>query len=247
MNTDNEREAISLTLDFNYYFSHLDAFPIPGFFDGVNYPHEVLERVNPMLNELLNEHDVHEMRGISKGNSTFHGCYFIDEGTIVYNDVTIIGPVYIGKNCEIMPGVILRPYTIIGDNCVIGHDCEIKHTVAFNGAKLQSGAFVGDSVIGKSARVGSGVIIANRKFNQSNATARNESGKIDLGTSFFGCVLGDNARLGANSVTQPGTHIGPYTWVYPMTCVRGFIPRQKRVYHERSIVMEDNDAIDLKP
>jgi bifunctional UDP-N-acetylglucosamine pyrophosphorylase/glucosamine-1-phosphate N-acetyltransferase len=69
---------------------------------------------------------------------------------------------------------------------------------------------------------------------------------IELGDSYFGLILGDFARLGANCVTQPGTHIGPYTWVYPMTNVRGFIPREKRVFHPQAVEMTDNGIVDLK-
>ena len=235
--------------NFSYYFEHPDAFPFPGFFDGMEKPWEPLEKVNAFLDEWLTQRDVHEMHGIAKSpHIHFYGCYYVGEGTVIYNDVTIMGPVYIGKNCEIMPGSIIRPNTIIGDNCVLGHCSEVKHSVVMNGAKIQSTSFCGDCVVGKSARIGSGVITANRKFDQSNATIRGNDGeKIDLGSSFFGCILGDNSRLGANSVTQPGTHIGAYTWVYPMTCVRGFIPREKRVYHAREFVFEDNEVLELKP
>ena len=32
-----------------------------------------------------------------------------------------------------------------------------------------------------------------------------------------------------------------------MTNVRGFIPKEKRVYHPREVVMEDNGIVELKP
>lgn len=235
-----------MVTDIGYYFSHFDKFPIPGFFEGMKHPWEPLAKVNEVLEELLVKPDVKENLGKCLGQCDFYGNYFIDEGTVIYNGVTIIGPVYIGKNCEIMPGAIIRPNTIIGDNCVLGHCSEVKHCVVFNGAKIQSTSFAGDCVIGKSARIGSGAITANRKFDQSNVTVKTEDGSIDLGTGFFGCILGDNSRLGANAVTQPGTHIGQYTWIYPATNVRGFIPSRKRVFHDRPIVMLDNEVHDLK-
>ncbi|MFB0920796.1 MAG: UDP-N-acetylglucosamine pyrophosphorylase, partial [Oscillospiraceae bacterium] len=131
--------------------------------------------------------------------------------------------------------------------CSVGHGSEVKHCVMFGGSKVASLVFAGDSVLGASARIGSGVITANRKFNQTNATLKVEGEKVDLGDSFFGCILGDSSRLGANSVPQPGTHIGPHTWIYPLTNVRGFIPACKRVYHESKLVMEENEIVELKP
>ena len=232
----------------SYYFKKLDKFPFPDFFDGLSETYEILAKMKPFLKELLTDKGVCEMRGEVRGSGPeFHGNYFVGEGTVIYNDVTIIGPVYIGRDCEILPGAIIRPNTIIADRCSIGHGSEIKRCVMFEGSKVASLAFAGDCVLGASARIGSGVITANRKFNQSNATVKIDGEKIDLGDSYFGTMLGDSSRLGANAVSQPGTHIGPNTWIYPLTNVRGFIPEEKRVYHTRDIVMEENEVIELKP
>ena len=238
-----------MSIEIGYYFEHLDAFPFPGFFDDLETPAQILVRAKTFLKALLTDPDVKEMRGtlLAPDSVHFYGNYSIGEGTKIYNDVTIIGPVYIGKNVEILPGAVIRPNTIISDGCSIGHGSEVKHCVLFGGAKVASLAFAGDCVLGKSARIGSGVITANRKFDQSNATLKLDGERIDLGDSFFGCILGDSSRLGANSVTQPGTHIGPHSWVFPSTNVRGFIPREKQVYHQRETVFKDNAVIELKP
>jgi len=238
---------MSLALD--YYFSNLDKFPFPvDWFAGMTRAAEILEKAKPFLQELLVGPDVKENRGTMKGEPpSFYGNYFIDEGTVIYNGVTIIGPVYIGKNVEILPGAVIRPGTIISDGCNVGQGSEVKNSVLFGGAKVASLAFVGDSVLGKSARIGSGVITANRKFDQTNAKIKIEGENHDLGTDFFGCVLGDNARVGANSVPQPGTHIGPNTWIFPLTTVRGFIPREKRVMAKAELEMTENAVLELKP
>ena len=117
----------------------------------------------------------------------------------------------------------------------------------FGGAKVASLSFAGDCVLGASARIGSGVITANRRFDQKNVILKAKGEVTDLLDSFFGCILGDSSRIGANSVTQPGCHIGQYTWIYPVTNIRGFIPSNKRVYHPREVTMEDNERVELKP
>ncbi len=237
-----------MSTKLDYYFRQLDKFPIPGFFDGLTETYEILQKAKIYLKDTLVKNAVCENHGELRGDApNLHGNYFIGEGTVLYNDVTIIGPVFIGKNCEIMPGAVIRPNTILADGCSVGHGSEVKHCVLFGGAKVASLAFAGDSVLGASARIGSGVITANRKFNQTNATLRVEGARVDLGDSFFGCILGDSSRLGANAVTQPGTHIGPHSWVYPLTNVRGFIPAQKRIYHANETIMEENEIVELKP
>jgi len=230
-------------INAEYYFEHPDKLPLIDLIPGVA-AYEILARIKPALAAALA--DKTDCFATRKSESIhLYGNYHIGEGTVLYNDVTIIGPVYIGRDCELMPGAIVRPYTIIGDGCSVGHGSEVKKSVMFSGSKVASLAFVGDSVLGKSARVGSGVITANRRFDQGDITLKSDGETYQIGDSYCGVILGDYTRLGANCVTQPGTHIGPYTWIYPMTTVRGFIPRQKRVYHPQSVVMEEHEAVEL--
>jgi bifunctional UDP-N-acetylglucosamine pyrophosphorylase/glucosamine-1-phosphate N-acetyltransferase len=231
-------------MNLEYFFSAVEEFVVPEVFFGAAYPWEVLENSKKFTQASVISR--RKMGGITNGRVRFYNNYFIGKNTLIYNDVTIIGPAIIGEGCTIMPGALIRPGTIIGNNCVIGHGSEIKNSVIQNYAKIQSLTFVGDSVIGKSARIGSGVITANRLFNQANVFVKTPGGRVDTGTSFFGCVLGDNSRVGANCVTQPGTLIGKYCWIYPMTSVRGFIPEAKRVYHKNPLVLEDNERVELK-
>jgi NDP-sugar pyrophosphorylase family protein len=237
-----------MSTKIDYYFQHREKFPFEGYFDDITETYEILEKAKTFLAELLTEKNVCENRGTVMGAPpAIHGNCYIGEGTKIYDNVTIIGPVYIGKNCEIMPGAVIRPNSIISDGCSVGHGSEIKHTVMFGGSKVASLAFAGDCVLGASARIGSGVITANRKFDQSNATLKLGGEKIDLRDSFFGVILGDSARLGANCVTQPGTHIGHHSWIFPLTNVRGFIPAGKRVYEKRELVFDENEIVELKP
>ncbi len=174
------------------------------------------------------------------------GNYFIDEGTKIHSNVTIQGPVLIGKNVEIQSGALIRPGTIIGDNASVGHASETKHCILQNKSKVASLSFVGDSILGKSTRIGSGTILANRRFDQKNINIKVDGQKIDTGSDFFGSVIGDNTRLGANVASLPGTFIGPFTWVLPGLQVRGFIPAEKRIFPKTEYIMTDNEKVELK-
>ncbi|MDR0838502.1 MAG: UDP-N-acetylglucosamine pyrophosphorylase [Oscillospiraceae bacterium] len=213
-----------MSLNIDYYFRKPEKFPIPGFLDGLTEAWEILTRAKELLTE-----------------------DFIDESADIRDGATIMGPVYIGKNVEIMPGALIRPYTIIGDNCSVGHGSELKHAVLFGGAKVASLSFVGDSVLGASARIASGVITGNRKFDQTEVALKLGGEKHGLGSDFFGLILGDSSRLGANCTTQPGTHIGPNSWIFPQICVRGFIQERVRVTEERRLRYSENTVVELKP
>lgn len=238
-----------MELNLNYYFNNYQQNEIINqLTQNIKNIWDIRNNSKKFLEENIVANGLKENNGVLLGdNITFIGNYYVGEGTKIYPGAVIEGPVYIGKNVSIMPGAYVRPGTITGDKCVIGFNSEVKNSVIQDGAKIASLAFVGDSILGKSARIGSGVITANRRFDQQNIRLRQENGeKLDTGTDFFGCILGDYARIGANSVTSPGTLIGSYTWIYPATSIHGFIPKEKRVYNKSNWTIEDNVKIELK-
>lgn len=233
-------------LKLNYYFKEMDKFTFKEIFEGCTYPWEALEKAKQYIKEQIVEKDVKVNRAEVGEFVSISGNYFIDEGTKIHANAVIQGPVMIGKNVEIQSGALIRPWTIIGDNCVVGHASEVKHCILQNKAKVASLAFCGDTILGQSTRIGSGIILANRRFDQQNITVKINGEKHDVGTDFFGAIIGDSTRLGANSTTVPGTFIGPYTWILPTVQVRGFVPAEKRVFPLAQYRVEENPKVELK-
>ena len=233
-------------LKLEYYFKEMEEFRFKEVFEGCIYPWEALTNIKLFLQREVVEKDLHVNKAEVGEFCSIKGNYFIDEGTVIHPNVTIEGPVMIGKNVEIQSGALIRPGSIIGDNCVVGHGSEIKNTIMQNKSKVASLAFAGDTILGKSTRIGSGIILANRRFDQKNIVIKINGEEIDSGRDFFGAIVGDSSRIGANAATLPGTMIGPYTWILPTLQVRGFIPAEKRLYPNENYRMEDNPKIELK-
>lgn len=233
-------------MELSYYFSNIEKFTFKDVFNNCVTPWEAIKNINAFLEENVIKSDIKINKAKTEEFVSITGNYFIDEGTHIHANVVIEGPVMIGKNVTIQSGALIRPGSIIGDDCVVGHCCEVKHSIVQNKAKVQSFTFIGDSIIGKSTRVGSGAILANRRFDQKNISIKINEELIDTGTDFFGSILGDNTRLGANSTAVPGTFVGPYCWILPTVQVRGFIPAEKRIYPCTNIRIEDNPKIELK-
>ena len=233
-------------LKLNYYFEEIENFRFKEIFEGCTYPWEVLAKTKTFIKEFMNNENMQVNKAKVGEFCSIEGNYFIDEGTVIHSNVCIQGPVLIGKNVEIQSGALIRPGTIIGDNAVVGHGSEVKNAILQNKAKVASLAFVGDTILGKSARIGSGVILANRRFDQKNITVKINGKKIDVGTDFFGSIIGDSSRLGANAVSLPGTFIGPYTWVLPGVQARGFIEKEKRVFPVQEYRITENPKVELK-
>ena len=233
-------------LKLNYYFKEMEKFTFKEIFEGCTYPWEALEKAKEYIKEQIVDKDVKINKAEMGEYVSISGNYFIDEGTKIHANAVIQGPVMIGKNVEIQSGALVRPWTVIGDNCVVGHASEIKHAIMQNKSKVASLAFCGDTILGKSTRIGSGIILANRRFDQKNITVKINGTKYDVGTDFSGAIIGDSTRLGANSTTVPGTFIGPYTWILPTVQVRGFIPAERRVFPLAEYKIDENPRVELK-
>lgn len=232
-----------MKFDIDYYFEEIEENEM---FAKVTKDKKEVMEIFELSSKLIDEIEEKGKQEICttniQDNVKIMGNVYIGEGTEIESGCIIQGPVYIGKNCKLMYNSYIRPGTILGDNCVIGFSTEIKHAIMRDGSKVSDLAFVGDSIIGKNSRIGSGVIVANRGFNQSNIIIKDENkNKIELPREAIGVILGDNARIGSNSTTSPGTFIGKYTWIYPHTCVHGFIPALKKVYDKQNLVFVENE------
>lgn len=160
----------------------------------------------------------------------------IGQGSIIDPFVVIESNVSIGKNCHIRSGALIRANTILQDKVVVGHGAEVKNAFVFSEAKIASHTFVGDSILGAGARIGSGVIIGNRRFDQKEIAWQLNNEKIPSGLDKLGALIGDYARLGANVTTNPGTVIGAYTWISGGQSISGYIPHKKFIKPNGAIV-----------
>jgi bifunctional UDP-N-acetylglucosamine pyrophosphorylase/glucosamine-1-phosphate N-acetyltransferase len=232
-----------MNLEINYYFEEIEENEI---FSKLTKDKESVMEIFDSSSKIIDEIEKNGKQEIYtdkiQENVKIIGNVHIGEGTEIESGCIIQGPVYIGKNCKLMYNSYVRPGTIMGDNCVIGFSTEVKHVIMRDGSKVSDLAFVGDSVIGKNSRIGSGVIVANRGFNQSEVITKDENKEpVKLGRESMGIILGDNSRIGSNCTTAPGTFIGKFTWIYPHTCVHGFIPELKKVYDKQNMVFVENE------
>lgn len=206
-----------------YYFKQIKSDLLSSIFKEEDSVLTSFSKVDSLLLDVIDKKKLKENGGSNFEQVSLKGYYHIGKNTVIHPFVSIEGPVFIGDNVTISSHAMIRPFTFIGDGCVVGHASEIKHSVLFHEAKVQSFTFVGDSIIGHGARVGSGAILSNRRFDQKDISISIFNKHIATGTSFFGCVLGDYARIGAGCVTLPGTWIGPYSFIYPKVVASGFI------------------------
>ncbi|NOQ46965.1 MAG: hypothetical protein GQ559_09900 [Desulfobulbaceae bacterium] len=141
----------------------------------------------------------------------------LGEGVLVESCALIKEPAIIGDMSEVRQGAYLRGYCLVGKRCVVGHTTEVKHSIFLDDAKAGHFAYLGDSILGGNANLGAGTKFANLRFLPGNIQVRTSDGPIDSGLRKFGAILGDRAQTGCNSVTNPGTLMGPESILMPNT------------------------------
>jgi UDP-N-acetylglucosamine diphosphorylase / glucose-1-phosphate thymidylyltransferase / UDP-N-acetylgalactosamine diphosphorylase / glucosamine-1-phosphate N-acetyltransferase / galactosamine-1-phosphate N-acetyltransferase len=204
-----------------YYFEDMNACPCPELFVS-GHPWEAVMKTGKIKSGTNIEVKLDPTVKVS-------GDVSIGKGTVIDPYVVIEGPARIGKDCTIRAFALIRPGTILGNKVVVGHATEVKNAIAFDGVKMASHTFVGDSVLGKGARIASGTIIGNRRFDQQEVEIRIKDEVFATGRDKFGIIVGDFARIGACCSTAPGTLVGPYTWTYANLSLRGFYPAESLV------------------
>ncbi|MBW2071794.1 MAG: glucose-1-phosphate thymidylyltransferase [Deltaproteobacteria bacterium] len=178
---------------------------------------------------------IHGGRELSGATVLYAGCCLMDSnislgpGVVVEPGALIKGPAIIGAHCEVRQGAYLRGHCLVGDGCVVGHTTEMKHAVMLHGAKAGHFAYIGDSILGSSTNLGAGTKLANLKIIDTPVTVRFAGETYDTGLRKFGAIIGDNSETGCNSVTNPGTLLGPRCLVYPGVSVKSGYYRRRSI------------------
>lgn len=167
---------------------------------------------------------------IMAGACLFDDHIILGAGTVVEPGALIKGPTVVGNNTEVRQGAYMRGTCLVGNDCVVGHATEMKNSIMLDGAKAGHFAYIGDSILGNAANLGAGTKLANLKMIPGTIAIRYDGKKYDTGRRKLGAILGDNTETGCNSVTSPGTLMGPSSIVYPAVAApAGFYPKRARI------------------
>ena len=201
-------------------------------FEDCDYPWEVLPKIEAFILELGKTLSEDEYDCID-------GNIWIAKSATIAPTASITGPCIIGKNTEVRQCAFIRGKAIVGENCVVGNSTELKNVILFNNVQVPHYNYVGDSILGFKSHMGAGSITSNVKSDKTKVTINYQGEKLNTGLKKMGAILGNYVEVGCNSVLNPGTVIGSNTNVYPLSSVRGFIPRGYIFKKQSNIVQKD--------
>jgi UDP-N-acetylglucosamine diphosphorylase/glucosamine-1-phosphate N-acetyltransferase len=152
------------------------------------------------------------------------------------------GPIYIGKNVEIMEGVVVRGALALCENSVlklgakiygattIGPYCkvggEVNNSVLMGYSSKGHEGYLGNSVIGEWCNLGADTNNSNLKNNYAEVKLWNyETDRFaKTGLQFCGLMMGDHSKCGINTMFNTGTVIGVSANIYGSGFPRNFVP-----------------------
>lgn len=152
------------------------------------------------------------------------------------------GPIYIGKDAEIMEGVLVRGplamcqnsainmgakiygATTLGPYCKCGG--ELNNVVMIGYSNKAHDGFLGNALIGEWCNIGADTNNSNLKNNYSQVKLWSYTSEsfARTGLQFCGTIMGDHSKCGINTMLNTGTVIGVSANVYGAGFPRNFIP-----------------------
>lgn len=169
---------------------------------------------------------------------------FVEEGAVVECSIlnASSGPIYIGKNAEIMEGCTIRGAlalcesaslkmgskiygaTTIGPGSKAGG--EIKNAILMANSNKSHEGFLGNSVLGEWCNIGADTNTSNLKNNYEEVRLWDytKNGFGHSGLQFLGLIMGDHSKCGINTMFNTGTVVGVSANIFGAGYPRNFIP-----------------------
>ena len=155
---------------------------------------------------------------------------------------TLTGPVYIGRDAEVMEGSVIRgPFalcehstlklstkiygaTTIGPHCKVGG--EVNNSIITGYSNKAHDGFLGNSVIGEWCNLGADTNNSNLKNNYTEVKLYSYVSKRfeKTGLQFCGLIMGDHSKCGINTMFNTGTVVGVNANIFGSGFPRNFIP-----------------------
>jgi NDP-sugar pyrophosphorylase family protein len=165
-------------------------------------PWEITENANKIIRNIISN--------LKPDEYNIDGNIAIHKTAVIENNVVLKDSVVIEKNCFVGAGAYLRGGVYLAEDVVAGHGCEIKSSFIFKKSRIAHLNYVGNSIIGEDVNFEAGSIAANY-FNEIEKDIEMliDGKKIKTGVKKFGALVGDNSRIGANAVLDPGSTLTP--------------------------------------
>lgn len=221
-----EKYSRLTTAELYAYPEHSIAYPL---LSRYVYPWEALDAISSYIRELGKDLPENEYEKRD-------GDIYISHSARIAPTAYVGGPCIICAGAEIRHCAYIRGSAVVGEGAVVGNSVELKNCILFDGVQVPHFNYVGDSVLGYRSHMGAGAVTSNVKSDKTLVSVSIDGEKMESGRKKFGAMLGDFVEVGCNSVLNPGTVVGSNTNIYPLSSVRGFVPKSS-IYKSREAIV----------
>ncbi len=199
-------------------------------------------------NEIVNDFEIvkatKESIQLDETNTVIGNQLFVEKGAKVSCATinTVEGPVFIGKDAEVLEGSLIRGSlalcegavlkmgakiyggTTIGPYCKVGG--EVGNSVIQGYSNKGHDGYLGNSVLGEWCNLGADTNTSNLKNNYGEVKAWDYKEKeiINTGLQFCGLIMGDHSKCGINTMFNTGTVVGVCSNIFGGGFPSKFIP-----------------------
>lgn len=220
-------------------YSHQDVLRIEHTWDIFSKNHEAIQRDFELLTKGRDSQPIPETSvAFNRDN------IFIEEGAkLAFCSLNATdGPIYIGKDAEVMEGALIRgPFalcdhatvkmgakiyggTTVGPHSKVGG--EVNNSMIFGFSNKGHDGFLGNSVIGEWCNLGADTNNSNLKNNYAEVRLWDyeTEGFARTGLQFCGLMMGDHSKCGINTMFNTGTVVGVSANIFGSGFPRNFVP-----------------------
>lgn len=169
---------------------------------------------------------------------------FLEKGAVVEASIlnTKSGPIYVGKDAEIMEGCSVRGGLALGEHATLkmgtkvygavtlGPHCkvggEVSNVVFQAYSNKGHDGFLGNTLIGEWCNLGADTNTSNLKNNYGNVSTYSYEAEAEVKTDvqFMGVCMGDHSKCGINTMFNTATVVGVSCNVFGAEFPNKFVP-----------------------
>ncbi|MBL8855437.1 MAG: hypothetical protein JNK57_15830 [Planctomycetaceae bacterium] len=201
--------------------------PLPVQLETVQHPHQLVQYQLKIIGECL-QHRLETGRfqqlqeGLFVGQgvqlprdfvvNSKSGPVLIDDGASLGPYTYLAGPVYIGPKSKVIEHASIKDAVCLGHTTKVGGEVEASIVEPYT--NKQHHGFLGHSYVGSWVNLGAGTCNSDLKNTYGEVKMEYAYGKVNTGSQFVGCLVGDYSKSAINTSIFTGKLIGVCSMVY---------------------------------
>jgi UDP-N-acetylglucosamine diphosphorylase/glucosamine-1-phosphate N-acetyltransferase len=201
--------------------------PLPLQVETVQHPHELVQYQLKIIGESLQyrlENDGYQQlqEGLFVGRdvqlprdfvvNAKVGPVLIDNNASIGPYTYLAGPVYIGPKSKVIEHASIKDAVCLGHTTKVGGEVEASIVEPYT--NKQHHGFLGHSYVGSWVNLGAGTCNSDLKNTYGEVKMEYAYGKVNTGSQFVGCLVGDYSKSAINTSIFTGKLIGVCSMVY---------------------------------